>query len=98
MTEEELLENLKNYLFITWDDDDNELKRIIKNGKTYLKEITGTELDFENDDTVIQLLFDYARYVKNHTLEAFDRNFSRELLRLQLREAVNDRAAKKTNS
>lgn len=93
-----LLDELKGYLKITWDEEDSQLEGIIKRGKAYLTEIAGTELIFEEDLVAKQLLLDYGRYVYNHSFELFEINFKRELLRLSLREAVRDRAKKNTET
>lgn len=86
-----LLEELKQYLSITWDEDDLQLEQLLNDGKSYLEEITGTKLD-EGISTVKRLIFDYCRYVRNHSLEYFERNFGPQILRLQLMEAVKKNA------
>ena len=83
-----LLNNVKDYLKITWDDEDNNLQGIISRGKNYLQDLTGTELDFEVEGQPKSLLLDYCRYAYNNALEYFEENFHKEILRLQLMEAV----------
>jgi hypothetical protein len=83
-----LLEELKGYLKITWSEEDNELNRHINSGQSYLNEIAGTTLNFIDDESDQQLLFDYCRYAYNHSLELFETNFQRSLLKLSMREAV----------
>lgn len=82
-----LLDELKQYLKITWVEEDGNLTMIMESGRNYLNEISGVELDYYTDFTAIQLLKDYCRYAYNHSLELFETNFKRELLRLSLREA-----------
>lgn len=82
-----LLQEVKDYLKITWTEEDANLTAIIEGGKSYLNQVSGVELDYLNDFASIQLLKDYCRYAYNHTLEMFEVNFKRELLRLSLREA-----------
>ena|SRR5690625_1265090 len=94
----ELTEEVKNYLDITWSEEDAYIVKIINRGKDYLNEKTGTELDFEKDSKAIQLLLDFCRYVYNNSFELFDVNFQREIMSLVIREAVKDRAAKKDDS
>lgn len=89
-----LLDTVKNYLKITWTEEDNDILEIIESGKQYLnEEIAGTELDYLLDFKAIQLLKDYCRYAYNHALESFEVNFSRELLKLSIREAVKKHEA-----
>lgn len=91
-----MLEELKDYLNVTWEDPDTnkKIEGIINRGKDYLNEYSSGEIDFEKDGKAKQLLLDYGRYVYNHSFELFEINFSRELLSLSLREAVKDRAKK----
>ena len=87
-----LLNNVKDYLKITWDDEDNNLQGIISRGKNYLQDLTGTELDFEVEGQPKSLLLDYCRYAYNNALEYFEENFYKEITRLQLQEAVKENA------
>lgn len=91
------LQELKDYLQITWSEKDDDLKRIILRGEAYLNEVAGVELDYKEDAVVVQLLLDYCRYVYNHSLELFEVNFKRELLRLSIREGVKKRAKTKND-
>lgn len=93
-----MLDELKDYLNITWDEEDPVLERIINRGKDYLQSKTSTELSFEDDLTVQQLLLDYCRYVRNNSFELFGINFKREILALSLREAVKDREDNEKNA
>lgn len=94
-----LLEELKDYLQITWSDEktDNNLTSIINRGQAYLNRKAGTVLDYDNDE-YNQLLLDYCRYVYNHTFELFEINFKRELLSLALQEGMRSRAEKNTET
>lgn len=87
-----LLVEVKDYLKITWEDEDNYLQGIINRGKNYLKQLTGTELDFEVEGLAKSLLLDYCRYAYNNALEYFEENFHKELRRLILQEAVKEYA------
>lgn len=87
-----LLVEVKDYLKITWEEEDNYLQGIINRGKNYLKQLTGTELDFEVEGQPKALLLDYCRYAYNNALEYFEENFHRELRRLILQEAVKEYA------
>lgn len=80
-----LLTEVKDYLKITWDDEDQILTRIIEGAKSYLNNLVGVELDFTQEDDPKSLLLDRCRYVYNNASEYFEENFQREILRLQLR-------------
>lgn len=85
-----MLEAVKNYLKITWDDEDANLQEIIDQGEAYLNELTGAELDYTQKGLARSLLFDYCRYVYNNASEYFEENFRREILRLQLKVGVSE--------
>lgn len=85
-----LLEKVKEYLKIDWDDEDSNLTGIIERGKSNLQELTGTTLDFENEGQPKALLLDYCRYAYNNALEYFEENFHKEIVRLQYTEAVKE--------
>ncbi|EQB35040.1 hypothetical protein M948_18240 [Virgibacillus sp. CM-4] len=84
----DLRDELKDYLKITWPDEDDDLLKYIKDGIDYLYEITGTEIDYTVDSMARRLLMDYGRYVYNHSLELFEINFERVLFKLSLREGM----------
>lgn len=83
-----MLNAVKVYLKITWDDEDAALQSIIERGKAYLNDLTGAELDFDVAGPPRSLLLDYCRYVYNNASEYFEENFASELLRLQLQMGV----------
>lgn len=85
-----LLQDVKTYLRITWDDEDPELGSMIQRGERYLSNLTGTTLNFEDDDLPKQLLLDYCRYARNSALEYYQENFAREILFLSLQEAAKE--------
>lgn len=86
-----LLDAVKNYLDITWDDPDSDTKLsgIIARGMRYLDKAAGTELDYTTDDKPRELLMDYCRYVRSNALDEFQRNYLHELLSLQIETAVS---------
>lgn len=81
-----LLDEVKAYLQITWDDPntDARLAGITNRGKSFLQDLAGEAIDFETDNQAKSLLFDYCRYANSHALESFQKNFSAELLNLQI--------------
>lgn len=83
-----MLQELKDYLKITWDSENNYLQNIIERGKEYLKDLTGTELNFEEEGQAKSLLLDYCRYYYNNAVEYFEDNFQKQIVRLQYKEAI----------
>lgn len=83
-----MLEEVKAYLKITWNDEDTELESVINRSKSYLEALSGTVLDFETNLEARGLLLDRCRYVYNNASEYFEENFQKEILRLQLIEGV----------
>lgn len=85
-----MVEEVKEYLKITWDDEDVYIGKMIERGKDKLQNLTGTSLDFNLENSAKTLLLDYCRYSYNNALEYFEKNFESEILRLQLQEAVKE--------
>lgn len=85
-----LLEDIKNYLDITWNDPvgDEKLTGIILRGMKYIDKIAGDEMDYTIEDKPRELLFDYCRYVRSNALEQFQTNYLHELLSLQISQEV----------
>jgi hypothetical protein len=89
---EGLLEAVRNYLDITWEDPagDEKLSSIIARGIRYLDKTTGAELDYTVEDKPRELLLDYCRYVRSNALNEFAINYQHELLSLQISQEVKD--------
>lgn len=85
---DELLDEVKEYLHITWDEEDKEINRIILEAKQYLSEKVGTVIDYNKDLIAKGLLKDYCRYVRNFSKEYFEKNFLNEIQNLQFKYAV----------
>ena len=85
-----LLEDVRNYLDITWVDEASDLKLtgIISRGVEYLNALTGATLDYTTEGKPKELLFDYCRYVRSNALNEFQINYLHELLSLQLSQEV----------
>ena len=81
-----LLQDVKDYLQISWSDEktDKNILGYIKRGMNKLTEIAGCELDFTEENEARSLLFDYCRYANSQALEVWERNFQSELLDLNL--------------
>lgn len=87
-----MLQEVKDYLKITWDDEDSTLNATMLRGKGYLNDLVGVELDFEIEGQPKSLLLDYCRYAYNNALEYFEENFNGQILRLQFKEGINQLA------
>ncbi|MCT8978304.1 hypothetical protein N4T77_17080 [Clostridium sp. CX1] len=87
---EELLNDIKSYLHINWQDDntDKNLTGMIKRGMARLQDIAGVSLDFTVEDLPRSLLFDYCRYANSQALEMFERNFQSELMTLHINSQI----------
>lgn len=83
-----MLDAVKDYLKITWDDEDGEVARLIAQGEAILEGLAGAELDFQSEGLPRSLLFDYVRYAYNNASEYFEENFAKQILRLQLMTGV----------
>lgn len=83
---EGLLDAVKGYLKITWQDaaTDGEVTGYINRGMARLQKIAGAPLDFTAEDQSRALLLDYCRYARSQALEVFEKNFEEELLDLNL--------------
>lgn len=82
----ELLEQVKNYLDITYDTnagEDIKLSGMINRGRKYLEGKIGS-CDFENETQERQLLFDYCMYARAGALDEFYRNYKGEIIALQM--------------
>jgi hypothetical protein len=84
-----VLQVLKDYLKITWNDEDTAITDLITRGKKKLEGLAGAELDFDTEGLARSLLFDYVRYAYNNASEYFEENFQQEILRLQLKTGVS---------
>lgn len=76
--EKKLLEDIKDYLNITWEEErtNKNLAGMMKRGMKRLQKIAGvSSLDFTEEDIERELLFDYCRYANSNALEVFEVNF-----------------------
>lgn len=83
-----MLQEVKDELKITWDDEDIALGRMITRATENLNDLMGVELDYETNSQAKTLFLNYCRYDYNQALEYFEDNFQKEILRLQLKEGV----------
>lgn len=78
----ELLAEIKNNLFVTWDDDDSQIKIIIMKSAQYLQSKVSQALTsdvFSGYDIEHTLLVERCRYDWNNALDEFEKNFAREI-------------------
>ena len=87
---DEMLNDLKLTLDVTWEDDDtdNKLSKIIERAQYTLNEYAGQEIDYDSDKTARQLVLDMCRYIWNNVAEEFKTNFGAELLQLRAKYQV----------
>lgn len=80
-----LLDDVKNYLDITWSDDDTDkkIRNIIALGINYLNKKLGYPADYLRDDEPRALLFEYARYARDGALDVFESNYLSLILSAQ---------------
>lgn len=91
--QQELFNEVKNQLNITWSDDDtdNKVQSIIKRAQAKMNSYAGTELtispeeDSKNLTSDFQLFLDCCRYIYNDCLEDFEVNFKNDLINLRIR-------------
>jgi hypothetical protein len=84
---EKLLEEVKNYLDITWEmssGESNKLSGIINRGKAYIEGKIG-ECDFTKDTQEKDLLMNYCMYARSGQTDEFMRNYKSEIIALQMR-------------
>jgi len=70
------LTDVKNYLNITYEDEDidRKLEGIVRRAESHIREVTAAE-ENELTDTESQLVLDCCRYIFNDAFEDFDGNF-----------------------
>ena len=85
-----LLEDVRNYLDVTWLDPagDTKLVGIISRGMAYIDSIAGATMDYTVEEKPRELLFDYCRYARSNALNEFQINYLHELLSLQISKEV----------
>lgn len=87
-----LLQQLKNRLRITWNEDDDHLLDLLESGKAYFDDIVGAPLLYDTDFVAKDLLLERTRYVYNNASDEFLVNYADDILRLQMRVAIEARS------
>ena len=80
-----LLDDVKNYLNITWSDEatDAKISGLIASGVMYLNSKYGEEADYTADGSPRTLLFEYVRYARDGALDVFENNYQPMILGMQ---------------
>ncbi|MGR5867129.1 hypothetical protein ACT7DZ_35480 [Bacillus cereus] len=81
---EQLLQELKDVLKITWNEEDASLIKLLEKGEAYLLGLTNASFDFSKELTPKDLLLERCRYVYNNAGDEFEKNYKNELSRLIL--------------
>lgn len=81
----ELLQDVKNNLNITWNDEatDTNIRGLIASGTVFLDSKGGTEFDYEADGMPRTLLMEYVRYARDAALDVFENNYLSMILAMQ---------------
>lgn len=90
---DDLLEEVKNNLFVTWSDDDCQISIIILKSMNYLQSKVSQILtieDFSSYDIEHTLLIERCRYDWNNALNEFEKNFASEILAFIQKYALKD--------
>lgn len=84
---EGLLESVKNYLDITWEDANTDAKitGIIGRGIKFLNDKAGGELDYTQEDRPRELLMEYCEYARGKRLNEFMENYAPFLTDLKVK-------------
>ncbi|MGG5463491.1 head-tail connector protein [Clostridium sp. B9] len=79
-----MLEELKENLQISGNDEDNILEGYLNSSREYLNYIAGVDIDFKSSSFAKELLLERCRYQYNNAVEYFEINFKVDLMKLQL--------------
>lgn len=76
-----LLEAVKQYLDITWQDPtlDSKINGCLKRAEKYLNRVAGADIDYTYDLRAKQLLFDCVRYIRDDAFQDFQHDWQTEL-------------------
>lgn len=82
---DKMLEELRVYLDITWEDPTTEkkLSGVHRRAIDTINKYAGVEIDYDADGFAMQLYLDCGRYMWNNAFEDFEANFSSDLVALR---------------
>lgn len=88
--EETLLKMVKNALFITWEDEENDLRiaRIIMNAIPTMNYKLGATIDYSESGIEQNLFITYCVYVYNECANRFDGNYFNEIMQVRMKYEV----------
>lgn len=80
-----LLDDVKAYLNITWDDEvtDTKIGGLVASGMVYLDGKYGGAADYAEDGLPRMLLFEFVRYARDAALDVFENNYMSLILAMQ---------------
>lgn len=85
-----LIELLRNELYITWEDDETEIKlqRIVKNGIKAMDYKLGGNINYNEAGLEQELLIAYCVYVYNGCGSEFDEAYQNDIMQIRMRYEV----------
>lgn len=88
----ELLQDVKVYLGVTWQDPttDQRLTGLIASGVAYINSKYGGAADYSVDGFPRILLFEYVRYARDAALDVFENNYTALILAMQNEKRVSE--------
>lgn len=90
--DEVLLEELKLYCGITWEDPvtDRQVRTLMENGMAFLDLKRGAPADYHTPGLPRSLLMDYVRYGRAEALDVFEENYLSLITAMQNERRVKD--------
>ena len=87
---DELLEDVKNAINITWKDEatDNKIRGLIAAATTYLDGKNGSPQNYDQDGLPRTLMMEFVRYARDSALDVFENNYQSLILAMQNEKAV----------
>lgn len=86
----ELLKDTKDKLYVSWSDNDEQIKKIILRASKYIQSKITQELSFTPYSEEYELMLERCRYDWNNALDEFEKNYSSEILALIQSYALKD--------
>lgn len=88
---EALLDDVKNYLNITWKDEatDAKVRGLIASGMVYLDGKYGLAANYDLDGLPRTLLMEYVRYARDSAMDVFENNYQSMILAMRNERMVN---------
>lgn len=92
MISEGILQDVKNYLNITWTDEttDQKISGLIASGIFYIDDKAGKAQDYQVSGYPRTLLLEYVRYARDEALDVFENNYCSFILAMQNNRKVGE--------